>query len=313
MTTANRSTTRIAIVGAGDVGAAAAYSLILNPVAGEILLVDPKTEYRDGQVLDLSDATYRGHTSPRVRSGTHKEAGQCDVIVMTAGAKQRQGESRINLIGRNIKILRSAIGDMKPFKPDAVLLLVANPVDVLTYFAQEISGLPKSQVIGSGTFLDSIRLRGMLAEEAEIAASSIDVYVLGEHGDSQFVAWSTATIGGVPIDQALPEGVVDRKAIADRCKNKALRIIDAKGATSFGIGSVVSSICSSILFDKRDVRPISHYHPDFNCCLSLPAVLGRKGAVRTIPTPLSPGEKDALKESASSLKGVIETASKEAN
>jgi L-lactate dehydrogenase len=139
------------------------------------------------QVADLSDATFHGNTTTRVRSGTHKEAGQCDIVVIAAGAKQKKGESRTDLIGRNKSILESAISDMKPFREDTVLLLVANPVDVLTYFAQQYCGLPRSQVIGSGTFLDSARLRGILAKRAEVAASSIDAYVLGEHGESQFV------------------------------------------------------------------------------------------------------------------------------
>lgn len=163
----SRQTTRIAVVGAGDVGAACAFACIMNHVAGEILLVDIKETFRDAQVLDLGDAAYRG--TPSVRAGSYQEAGQCDVIVVTAGAKQKPGESRLQLIGRNISILRTVIEGMKPLSKDAILLLVANPVDVLTCFAQEISGLPKQQVIGSGTFLDSIRLRGRLSQKIGVS------------------------------------------------------------------------------------------------------------------------------------------------
>lgn len=202
-------TSRIAILGSGEVGSTIAYSLILNPVAGEILLVDPKEDVRDAQVQDLSDATFHGNTSTQVRAGTHKEAGQCDIVVITAGAAQKKGkssiqncghwlytdfvtgESRTDLVGRNLKILGSAIEDMKPFRDDTIILLVSNPVDILTYFAQKFSGLPKNQVFGSGTFLDSARLRGILAEKCGVAASSIDAYVLGEHGDSQMVSPSS--------------------------------------------------------------------------------------------------------------------------
>ncbi|EUC43456.1 hypothetical protein COCMIDRAFT_38590 [Bipolaris oryzae ATCC 44560] len=279
-------TSQVAILGAGDVGATIAYSLIMDPVAGDILIVDPKEEVRDAQVQDLSDATFHGNTTTRIRSGTHKEAGQCDVIVITAGAKQKKGESRTDLIGRNKAILESAISDMKPFRPDTVLLLVANPVDVLTYFAQQFSGLPKQQVIGSGTFLDSARLRGILALKAEVAASSIDAYVLGEHGESQFVAWSLASIG--------------------ETKNKATNIIQNKGATNYGIGGVTASICKSILFDQRSIRPVSHYQDDLDVCLSVPAVLGRKGIVRSVPMPLSSEEKELLEKSARALREVIE-------
>ncbi|EON66139.1 hypothetical protein W97_05382 [Coniosporium apollinis CBS 100218] len=303
-------TSKIAVVGAGEVGSTIAYSLILLTVAGEILLVDPKENVRDAQVQDLSDATFHGNTSTRIRAGTHKEAGQCDIVVITAGAKQKKGESRTDLIGRNMKILGSAIEDMKPFAKDTVLLLVANPVDVLTYFAQKFAGLPREQVIGSGTFLDSARLRGMLAEKADVAASSIDAYVLGEHGESQFVAWSSVSIGGVPIEQAVSDLQIDRAATAEDTKNKATAIMESKGATAFGIGGVAASICKSILFDQKNIRPISHYREDLQCCLSFPVVLGRKGVVRTVPMPLSEEEDKALKKSGESLREIIVDAEK---
>ncbi|KAF1939257.1 L-lactate dehydrogenase A [Clathrospora elynae] len=303
----SKLTSQIAILGAGDVGATIAYSLIMNPVAGEILLVDPKEEVRDAQVQDLSDATFHGDTSTRVRSGTHKEAGQCDIVVIAAGAKQKKGESRTDLIGRNKSILESAIGDMKPFRQDTILVLVANPVDVLTYFAQQYSGLPKAQVIGSGTFLDSARLRGILASKAEVAAGSIDAYVLGEHGETQFVAWSLASIGGVPLLQALPPGVkLDKEAVAEETRNKASIIIENKGATNYGIGGVAASICKSILTDQRNVRPVSHYQKGLDVCLSIPAVLGRRGIVRTVDVPLSDEEKGLLGKSAKALRDVID-------
>jgi len=209
-----------------------------------------------------------------------------------------------------MSILKRVITQMKPIKQDTILLLVSNPVDVLTTFAQEIAGLPRSQVIGSGTFLDSVRLRGLLAEQAEVAVNSIDAYVLGEHGDSQFVAWSIATIGGVPIDKAIT-GTLDRTKLEDTTRHKAQTIIKAKGATAYGIGSIVASICSSILFDKHSVRPISHYQEDLQCCLSLPVVLGRKGIVRTIPLPLSEEEKKLLEASAKSLNETISESRKD--
>lgn len=304
-------TSQIAIVGAGDVGATIAYSLIMNPVAGDILMVDPKEAVRDAQVQDLSDATFHGNTSTRVRAGTHKEAGQSDIIVMTAGAKQKKGESRTDLIGRNKSILKSAIDDMKPLREDTTLLLVANPVDVLTYFAQQYAGLPKTQVIGSGTFLDSARLRGILAEKANVAASSIDAYVLGEHGESQFVAWSHASIGGIPLDNfIIKDSKLDKSAIAESTKNKATEIINNKGVTNYGIGGVAASLCKSILFDQRNIRPVSHWQEGLKVCLSVPAVIGRKGVVRSADMPLSEEEKGYLEKSASTLKEVIKEGEK---
>lgn len=303
-------TSKIAVLGAGEVGSTVAYSLILNPVAGEVLLVDPKEDVRDAQVQDLSDATYHGNTSTRVRAGTHKEAGQCDIVVITAGAKQKEGESRTDLIGRNLKILGSAIKDMKPFREDTVLLLVANPVDILTHFAQKYAGLPKSQVIGSGTFLDSVRLRGILALKAGVAASSIDAYVLGEHGESQFVAWSKVSIGGISLEEFNELQNLDQKAVAEDTKNKATAIMKSKGSTAYGIGGVASSICKSILFDERNICPISHYQDDLECCLSKPVVLGRKGVERTVPMPLQKEENDELKKSAKTLLDIIKDAEK---
>jgi L-lactate dehydrogenase len=195
---------------------------------------------------------------------------------------------------------------MKPLRSDTILLLVANPVDALTYFAQKYADLPKNQVIGSGTFLDSARLRGILANKAEVAASSIDAYVLGEHGESQFVAWSLASIGGVPLSHALPESSkLDKNAIAEETKNKATNIINNKGVTNYGIGAVTASICKSILFDQRNIRPVSHWQEDLGVCLSLPAVLGRVGVVRNLECPLNKEEDEKLKESAKALKDMI--------
>jgi len=194
---------------------------------------------------------------------------------------------------------------MKPFKEDTILLLVSNPVDVLTYFAQKYSGLPRTQVIGTGTFLDSARLRGFLAHEAEVAASSIDAFVLGEHGESQFVAWSIATVAGVPLVKVLPEGKINRNHIAKSVKDKAADIINAKGATNYGIGAVTSSICKSIIMDHRNIRPVSHYVEEFKCCLSVLAVLGREGIERTLPVELSDEEHKKLENSAESLRKII--------
>lgn len=160
------SSHRIAIVGAGSVGSAIAYALLLHPVAGTLLIADLDPKLRRAQVQDLSDAAFFGGV--KVKEATNKEAGQADVIVITAGAKQRQGESRVDLIDRNLQILKSVLSDLQPIKKDAILLLIANPVDVLTHFARVISGLPQNQVIGSGTFLDTVRLKGLIAEKISV-------------------------------------------------------------------------------------------------------------------------------------------------
>lgn len=160
-------------------------------------------------------------------------------------------------------------------------------------------------MLGSRTFLDSLRPRRLLAEHAGVAPSSIDAYVLGEHGDGQFVSWSAVTLGGVPIAKALPHEKVDRHALAGAVKRKAQRVIEAKGATAYGVGSAVSSICGSVLFDERNVRPVSHFVERLGCCLSLPVILGRRGVVGAIEMELSLEEEERLRESAEELRGII--------
>ncbi|PSR82431.1 hypothetical protein BD289DRAFT_483877 [Coniella lustricola] len=337
MSPSSSLTSRIAVVGAGEVGATIAYSLLLSQIASEIVLVDPQEAVRDAQIQDLSDASYEGGTTTTVvRAGTHKEAGQCDIVVMTAGAKQKKGESRTDLVGRNLAILQSSIDDMKPFARHTVLLLVTNPVDVLTHFAQHYAGLPRAQVIGSGTALDSARLRGILARQLGVAASSVHAFVLGEHGESQVVAWSRVAVGGIPLDQTVlsspsssssssssvggpakqgaghsVQASLDKAAIGQETRDKAAAIIEAKGSTAFGIGGVASSLCRTILYDQRDVVPVSHYQEDLQVCLSTPVVLGRKGIVQRVDMKLESEEREALVQSAERLREVIEEAQKE--
>lgn len=228
---------------------------------------------------------------------------------------------------RNVGVVRSCMQAMTPFRPDTIVLVVANPVDLLTSIAQELSGLPKFQVFGSGTFLDEVRLRGLLADKAEVravtppsinfrlvvrttrlikvgfssqvAANSVHVSVLGMHSEAQVVAWSTATIHGVPVDEFLDgHGVLDRAALAHDCRHRSESIVRAKGAIPFGIGACVSSMCASILLDRGDVRPVSHFQPEFGCCFSLPVVLGRRGILRTVRVPLNEVEQAEIARSA---------------
>lgn len=202
---------------------------------------------------------------------------------------------------------------MSPISSHTILLLVANPVDILTYFARKLSGLPESQVLGTGTSLDSARLRGVLAQKAAVSPSSIDAYVLGEHGDTQFIAWSTASIGSTPLRLALPNKLTDefKSDIANHTRGAAGAIIAAKGCTAYGIGNVAASICKYILYDSRTVRPLSFYQPKLGCCLSMPAVIGRKGIVREMPIELDDGEQKSLEDCAEGLRAVIEGAEKE--
>ncbi|KAF3940192.1 hypothetical protein ABW19_dt0203849 [Dactylella cylindrospora] len=293
----------IAIIGAGSVGCTIAHTLMLRRVCAEVRLVDIAEDLCKAQVQDLQDATYL--TNVRIKYATSQEAGQSDIIVITAGAKQRPGETRLDLIEKNYKVLNSVIGGLKPINPNAIVLLVANPVDVLTHFAQQMCGLPKNQVLGSGTLLDSIRLRGLLATKLNISENSINAYVIGEHGDSQCVAWSSATVSGAHISVIDDISEEEKVEIGKTVSGKANAIIKAKGFTSYGIGATAANICEAIIFDQRPVYPLSCWHEEYQCCISLPAVVGRKGLITYIPLPLNDSERELIENSAATLRAQI--------
>ncbi|KAF3901455.1 hypothetical protein ABW21_db0205902 [Orbilia brochopaga] len=293
----------IAIIGAGSVGCTIAHTLMLRRVCAEVRLVDIAEDLCRAQVQDLQDATYL--TNVRIKYATPQEAGQSDIIVITAGAKQKPGETRLDLIEKNYKVLSSVLKGMQPVKPSTIMLLVANPVDVLTHFAQQMSGLPKCQVLGSGTLLDSIRLRGLLAQRLNVSDNSINAYVIGEHGDSQCVAWSSATVSGAHLSVIDEISDAEKTDIGKAVSGKANAIIRAKGFTSYGIGATAANICEAILFDQRPVYPLSCWHEEYQCCISLPAVIGRNGVVGQIPLPLNEKEKAQIEASAATLREQI--------
>ena len=311
------SPTKISIVGAaGTVGSSIAFSLILNPIAGQIILSDPQTEIVQAQAEDLRDAILQSDTtSTRVHVAEDpSEAGQADIIIITAGAAQKKGESRTDLVGKNAKILKSVAEGLGEVKKEAVVICVANPVDVMTFFAQKFIDLPKKQIFGSGTFLDSARLKGQLAKQIGVSQSNIEAFVLGEHGESQVVAWSAVSVGGVPLDRIEKNSdsvKIDREKVEENTKDKAGAIIEGKGTTNYGIGAVVGSICKAVLFDQRVIRPVSHCNEELGVCLSMPAVIGRSGLVRSLEVPgLSEEEMGRVRRSAESLRGVVGEAEK---
>ncbi|KAI8379412.1 lactate dehydrogenase B [Radiomyces spectabilis] len=294
---------KVAVIGAGAVGASISYALMLKDVASEVLLVDVVPDIVKGQTLDLSDAACVSSTRPRV--ATPKEAGQADIIVITAGANQKEGESRVQLVDRNYKILQSVIGGMQPIRKDAIIILVANPVDVLTHIAQKLSGLPQRQVFGSGTYLDSTRLRSMLADTLNVNATSVHAYVLGEHGDSQFIAWNAASVAGKPLLSFPEVQQMDKEAARKTIAGKAYEIIKLKGATYYGIGACVADLCESVLFNKMQVRPLSVFVPNLGAVLSMPAKFGGNGIEEIYEIPLTKEEQDRLQASATTMKDIM--------
>ncbi|KAI9494251.1 lactate dehydrogenase B [Zychaea mexicana] len=296
------SSKQVAIVGTGAVGSTIALCTMMKNVASELLLVDSARDFARGQSMDLNDANIVNST--KIRDGTLKEAGQAEVIVITAGAKQGPGESRQQLVDRNYDVLKEVIGGMQPIRRDAIMMLVSNPVDVLTSIAQNLSGLPRKQVFGSGTFLDTSRLTVYLSDLLNVSATCVHAYVLGEHGDSQFIAWDAASIAGRPL-LSFPEiKNVDKEKVRLTISNKAMDIIQHKGSTYYGIGACGASLCESILRNSLDVRPLSVYVDEVDTVISVPAKLGAAGIEQIMPIPLAPNEQKQFLESAATLKAI---------
>lgn len=297
----------VGIVGAGAVGSSVALSLVLKNVA-DVLICDVDRQRCQGEVMDLQDAAYV--TGVHVAEASLEELGRAsDVVVITAGAKQLPDEPRTGLLTRNAAVLSAIFSQLKP-RPDAVVLLVSNPVDALTMLAQSLCDLPREQVIGSGTCLDSQRLRVALARELDVSVKSVHAYVLGEHGDSQFAAYASARAGGCPLEAGgLGLDEAKLRALESEAKRKAYEIIRRKGATCYGIGAVVSQLCDCILYDKKEIVPLSTYVPELGACVGWPCVLGKGGIASRVPLALAPEEQAKLEASAGLLREAVGTVS----
>ncbi|KAJ2353724.1 hypothetical protein IWW50_000733 [Coemansia erecta] len=292
---------RVSVIGGGGmVGAATAFALIAKGVPAEVLVVDVAEKAALGQALDISDASFM--VPGMCRKGTFTEAGQSDVIVVTAGARQQPGEPRSNLIDRNYKIIKSIMDNLQPIKPSAKILMVSNPVDVLTAIAQRTSGLPRNQVIGSGTYLDSGRLRNTLSEITGVSATSIHAYMLGEHGDNQFTGWSSARIGGRPLLEHPAMKDVNLDDISKEIQQKAYAIIDAKGSTYFGVGMCAATIAEALLNNTSQVFPVVNYVESLGCYLSWPAAIGYDGVEQSFDVKLDAEEEQKLKKATDAIK-----------
>lgn len=299
------NSTKISIIGAGCVGAATAYALILRNISAEIILIDIDEKRCEGEILDLSDALSFSRTS-KIKRGTIQDARESNIIIICAGANQKPGQKREELLTINKKIVTFIMQDLDPINANAIVIIVTNPVDILTYYAQQISNLPKNQIFGTGTFLDTQRIRRIIAQKLNVADQSVHAYTLGEHGESQFVAWSSANIAGKSLLD-FPE--INKNVLNDYseiARNKVYEIIKCKGATFFGIATCISAMCENILFDRKYVMPLSVYNKEFNVCMSMPCVLGLQGIDKVIQIPLDKNEKELFKISGQKLRNVIE-------
>lgn len=308
-----RGTRRVAIVGAGSVGATIAYACLIRGVAGTVALFDLNEDKTTAEVLDLEHGIQFVPMAQVVGAADIAVTAGSDIVVVTAGAKQKPGQTRLELAGINVGMCRTLIPQLVELSPDAIVLMVTNPVDVLTYAAQKFSGLPKERVFGSGTVLDSSRLRILLARHAGVAVQSVHAYVVGEHGDSELPLWSTATIGPMSVADWSVPGVAPldaevRDGMAHQVVTAAEQIIRGKGATNYAIGLSTARIVEAVLKDEKRILPVSSLldgqYGLQDVCLSLPTVVGRRGIISILAPAISDDEQAALDRSAAAVRSV---------
>jgi L-lactate dehydrogenase len=308
-----RRRSKIAIVGAGSVGATIAYACLIRGVGKEIALYDLNAEKTRAEVLDLNHGIQFVPMANVIGSDDLAVTAGADIVVVTAGAKQRRGQTRLELAGVNVEMCRSLLPPLVELSPDAVFLMVTNPVDVLTYAAVKCSGLPSRRVFGSGTVLDSSRLRTLLAEHCGVAVQNVHAFVVGEHGDSELPMWSHASIGPMPVaDWSVPgRPPLDEEArgrISHQVVRAAEEIIRGKGATNYAIGLSTTRILEALLHDEGSILPVSSLldgqYGITDVCLSLPSVVDRRGVETVMEPALSPGELEGLLRSAETVRGV---------
>ncbi len=310
----NKKCTKISVIGAGAVGATTAYALTMAGLARELVVVDIDKKRTEGEVLDLRHCA--DFIKPmNIVAGDYPDTKDSDIVVVTAGAAQKPGETRIDLVNKNVKIFESIIPDVAKYSPNAILLIVSNPVDILSYVAYELSGFPKERVIGSGTVLDTSRLKHEISLKLGTSPRDLQTYILGEHGDTEFPAWSLSTVQGINLDQyakgigcELTEEIKDE--IHSNVKNAAYEVINRKGSTSYAIAMAIKKIVEAILDDEKAVLPVSTlvdgYYGVEDVYLGVPAVVGRNGVERFNKPELAEDEVVKLQNSANALKEVLD-------
>jgi L-lactate dehydrogenase len=308
------TTTKIAVVGAGSVGATIAYACLIRGIGRTIALYDVDAAKTRAEVLDLNHGLQFVPQATVVGSDDIEVCRDADLVAITAGAKQKPGQTRMELAEANVALSKALVPRLLEVAPDAILLVVTNPVDVITYAALSYSGLPPRRVFGSGTVLDSSRLRLLVADHCGVAVQSVHAYIAGEHGDSEIPLWSSAAIGSVPllawqVPGRPPLDAAAREDIHRRVVGAAGEIIRGKGATNYAVGLASARIIEAVLYDQRQVLPVSSLLDGqagiHDVCLSLPSVVDRVGVELVLPSPLSEGEITGLRRSADMVRAVI--------
>jgi L-lactate dehydrogenase len=306
---------RVAIVGVGNVGATFAYALLLSGLAAEIVLIDANHARAEGEAMDLNHSVPFTHPT-RVWAGGYEDCAGAVVTVLAAGAAQKPGETRLDLVKKNAAIWRQIVPEVVKHNPGGILLVATNPVDVLTYTALKLSGLPAKQVIGSGTILDTARFRYLLSQHFEVDARSVHAYIVGEHGDSEVPVWSLANIAGMRLADfcQAQNRVYDQKAmdgIFAQTRDAAYQIIERKGATYYAVAAGLMQITQAILRDQSSVLSVSSLMTDYyglgDVCFSLPTVIDRGGVEQVLRIALSDDEIKQLRHSAAVLKNILQS------
>lgn len=301
------------IVGCGFVGSSSAFSLMQSGLFTEMVLIDADKARAEGEALDIS------HGIPfakpmRIYAGDYDDIENASVIIITAGANQKPGETRLDLVKKNISIFKSIIPEIKKRSFKGILLIVSNPVDILTTVAIKLSGLPENRVLGSGTVLDTARLKYAIGEHLDVDSRSVHAFIIGEHGDSEIAAFSSANVSGIKLDKFCEmRGHFNHKKateeIANNVKNSAYEIISKKKATYYGIAMSVKRICEAIVRDEKSILPISSMmHGEYGIdgiALSMPAILGKDGVETHVPIQLDEEENSKLQQSADTLKNIL--------
>ena len=301
------SNSKVAIIGAGSVGSTIAFDLALKGAVTEVALIDSTREKAEAEILDIKQGASLGRPL-KLEAGGYELCTDAAITIITAGARQHPGESRVDLLERNVGIVKSIVHSTLESGFKGIFLLITNPVDVLTWVTHAESGFPPFRVIGTGTTLDSARLREYVARRCRVNPHNIHGYILGEHGDTSFPAWSLLTIGGIPLDEFCPtcgacDDLAEFKAnAAEEIRSAAYKIIAAKGSTCYAIAQVASLIVETIVRDERRILPVSSVRSDFrgvkHTAFSFPAIVGREGIVRVLEYRLSAQEDECLMASA---------------
>ncbi|PTH64411.1 L-lactate dehydrogenase [Staphylococcus arlettae] len=300
---------KVVLVGNGAVGSSYAFAMVVQGIADDLTIIDLDETKVTGDVADLNHAAPYSSTTVNIKKGDYKDCADADIIVITAGAAQKSGETRLDLVEKNAKIIKSIVSTIMKYQFNGIFLIASNPVDVLSYVAYKTSGLPKNQVIGSGTVLDTARLKHQISKYVDVSPANIDANIIGEHGDSELAVWSQAHIAGQPILEILNNNSRDKQLIDTlfcNTRDAAYEIIQAKGATYYGIAQALVHITQAILKNQNIVLTTSSYlegeYNQHDVYIGVPTLLNRNGAVNVIETPLNDHEKLLFNDSTEILK-----------